>query len=79
MKKYEATDSRGRVHKRGTKNRIYRYCVVAHELSVEENGKSLYWSPQTSWAGSHGLAVARKKTFVNQGYKDVEILFAEEV
>lgn len=85
MKKYEATDSKGRLHKRGTKNRTYRYVIVgyvAREIPTHHT-KPQRWEIsdryEASWASTYELAVARKKTFVNYGYQDVEIIAAEEV
>ena len=76
MKKYEATDSKGRLHKRGTKNRTYRYVIVG---SISDDKPQYNGPTEASWASTYELAVARKKTFVNQGFKDVEIIAAEEV
>ena len=90
MTKYEATDSRGKLHKRGTKNRTYTHCVVAYRATdtITYNGQEVYIGPEVSWAGSPALAEARANTFRNyRGYDDptriiyphVEIIEAREV
>lgn len=73
MNKYEATDSRGKLHKRGSKNRTYTHCVVAYRETdtVTYNGQEVYIGPEVSWAGSPALAEARAKTFRNyKSYDD---------
>jgi len=57
MNKYTATDSKGEVFKRGSKNRTYTHCVVAEWA----NGYV-----EASWAGSPKLAAARAQTFDNK-------------
>jgi hypothetical protein len=57
MNKYTATDSKGEVFKRGSKNRTYTHCVVAEWT----NGYV-----ESSWAGSPDLAAARAQTFDNK-------------
>ena len=91
MNKYEAVDSRGKLHKRGTKNRTYTHCVVAYRETdtITYNGKEVYIGPEVSWAGSPALAEARAKTFRNQTgylgdntrtvYPHVEIIEAVQV
>lgn len=80
MTKYEATDSRGKLHKRGTQNRTYTHVVVAYYDADYE--------PKVSWAGSPALAEARANTYRNYtSYSDptkkifghVEIVEAREV
>lgn len=81
MTKYEATDSRGKLHKRGTKNRTYTHCVVAYRETdtITYNGQEVYLGPTVSWAGSAALAEARAKTFTGYGYPHVEIVEARQV
>jgi hypothetical protein len=76
MKKYEATDSKGRLHKRGTKDRTYRYVIVGY---IQDDWPTYNGPTEASWASTYELAVARKKSFVSRGFKDVEIIAAEEV
>lgn len=90
MTKYEATDSKGRLHKRGTKNRTYTHCVVAHyaEETFIVNGVEHRLEPKVSWAGNPALAEARANTFRNytpygdstrKVFAHVEIIEAREV
>ena len=90
MTKYEATDSRGKLHKRSTKNRTYTHCVVAYRATdtITYDGKEVYIGPEVSWAGSLALAEARAKTFSNykryddpnrSAYLHIEIIEAREV
>lgn len=69
MTKYEATDSKGRVHTRGTK-RTYTHAVIADW----ESG-----NVEVSWAGRPDLADARATTFRNWGAHHIEIVEAKEV
>ena len=57
MNKYTATDSKGQLFKRGSKNRTYTHCVVAEWSNGEV---------ESSWAGSPTLAAARAQTFDNK-------------
>jgi hypothetical protein len=76
--KYQATDSRGKVHTRTTTHRVYTHCVVAHI-----GARSV-----TEWAGRRELAenVARRwqqyqelRRGATQDVESVEILTAERV
>lgn len=90
MTKYEATDSRGKLHKRGTKNRTYTHVVVGyytHE-TYTINGEEHRSEPKVSWAGSPELAEARANTYRNytpygdpttKVFAHVEIIEAREV
>jgi hypothetical protein len=81
MTKYEATDSKGKLHKRGTKNRTYTHCVVAYPKNetVIVGDTEYPNGPTVSWAGSPALAMARAKTFRGYGYPHVEIVEARQV
>lgn len=85
MTKYEATDSKGRVYKRGTKNRTYTHAVVGYRAReiVTHHTEPQRWEIsdkyEVSWAGSAALAEARAKTFYNYGLQDIEIIEAREV
>ena len=90
MNRHEAIDSRGQLHKRGSKNRTYTHCVVAYrDYTIHTvSGQEVYLGPEVSWAGSLALAEARAKTFRNyRAYDDpsrviyphVEIIEARQV
>ena len=57
--KFEATDTTGKVHKRGSKSQVYSHCVVIH---FAEHLPSRSWPEgiaafsHAEWAGSRALA-----------------------
>ena len=70
--KFEATDTTGKVHKRGSKSQVYSHCVVIH---FAEHLPSRSWPEgiaafsHAEWAGSRALAEHtasrwRKKPYV---------------
>lgn len=92
--KYEATDSRGKVHKRASTHRIYTHCVVAHqgayEGGINKYGIAFRGSDpvdHVEWAGRLDLAqnVARRwrheqaRTDRYAPIESVEILDARRV
>lgn len=60
--KYQATDSRGQVHKRSTTHRIYSHAVVAHIGPSHWHGRDYPARSVAEWAGRLDLAqnVARR-------------------
>jgi Ni,Fe-hydrogenase I small subunit len=69
MNKYTATDSKGQLFKRGSKNRTYTHCVVAEWSNGEV---------ESSWAGSPTLAAAKYGYVWKNEIIRVEILEAKE-
>jgi hypothetical protein len=81
--KFEATDTTGKVHKRGSKSQVYSHCVVIH---FAEHLPSRSWPEgiaafsHAEWARSRALAEHtasrwRKKPYVEA----IEILGARQV
>lgn len=55
-RKYQVTDSRGKVHKRTTKNRTYHFAVVHHIRSYESK-----WRPGEIYPASSGAEWAARR------------------
>jgi hypothetical protein len=80
-KKYQVTDSRGKVHKRTTKSNTYTHAVVHHIKAQPAEGN---WAgrpaySRAEWAGSLTLAQNAARRWVGVPYcEGVEILEAQE-
>ena len=80
--KFQATDSRGTVHKRTSENRTYTHCVVVHYSAVPAQGNFGPWpaSTKAEWAGRADLAEKNAARYRSNNRVDgVEVLTAERV
>jgi len=78
--KYQALDSRGKVHKRTSTERIYTHCVVIHFPTQPAKGNFREWPAhdRAEWAGSLELAEKNARSW-RRTQSDVEVLTAERV
>ena len=79
--KFQATDSRGTVHKRTSENRTYTHCVVVH---IPARPKTTHFTAvnahdRAEWAGSLTLAEKNASGWRRHADYTVEILTAERV
>ena len=81
--KFEATDATGKVHKRGSRSRVYSHCVVIHFAA---HPPSRFWPKgvaaysRAEWAGSRALAERSASRWRKEPYVEaIEILEARQV
>ena len=59
MRKFEATDAAGKVHRRGSKSHVYSHCVVIHLVAHPPSKflpKGVAACSHAEWVGSRALA-----------------------
>jgi hypothetical protein len=81
--KFEATEATGKVHKRGSRSRVYSHCVVIHfaaHLPSKSWPKGIAAFSHAEWAGSRGLAERTASRWRKEPHVEaIEILEARQV
>ena len=82
--KYQATDSRGKVHTRSTESRTYTHVVVVHHKPYVWNGREYPARDTAEWAGRRELAEANAGRWRNyasrrESIEGIEVIEVTEV
>jgi hypothetical protein len=81
--KFEATDATGKVHKRGSRSRVYSHCVVIHFAAHPPSKswpKGVAAYSHAEWAGSRALAERTASRWRKEPCVEaIEILEARQV
>jgi hypothetical protein len=77
--KHTATDSKGKVHKRTSANRVYSHCVVIHLRAIPPRENSRGWDARScaEWASTRALAEKNAANWRRKDVEAVEIVEAE--